>query len=345
MDHNFNIVIYGSGAIGATLGGWLFQNGHNVYLLARGENAKAIKANGLILYERDPENSETILINVIEDLKELNKVDLIILAVKNYDLDTAADDIYKKLDDQAMILTLQNGVKNITVLPSYFSKIVYGVIVMSAWRDKPGIFGNRGKNQIVIGTPNNQNQELMRKIFTKLNPSFPIEITSRYMDAAYSKLVLNIANSIFTLIKQNTEDDEYIYKLLKIFAITYLEAVKIVKAAGYKEYKLKGLPSWRTIKILKKLGKRIALKSFKKNLRFSWLNSMSQDKILRQKDKTELETLNGHLLELAHQYGLKVPFNEVIYRLCKETFSNVPYKPLHVDFVWREIERKLAESK
>ncbi|MEJ2295198.1 MAG: 2-dehydropantoate 2-reductase N-terminal domain-containing protein [Candidatus Lokiarchaeota archaeon] len=75
MDHNFNIVIYGSGAIGATLGGWLFQNGHNVYLLARGENAKALKSNGLILYEKDPEDSETILINVIEDLKELEMVD------------------------------------------------------------------------------------------------------------------------------------------------------------------------------------------------------------------------------------------------------------------------------
>jgi 2-dehydropantoate 2-reductase len=220
MDHNFNIVIYGSGAIGATLGGWLFQNGHNVYLLARGENAKALKSNGLIIYEKDPENSETILINVIEDLKELNKVDLLILAVKNYDLDAAADDISKKVDDQAIILALQNGVENLTVLPKYFSKIVYGVIVMSAWRDKPGIFGNRGKNQIVIGTPNNQNQDLIKRIFTLLNPSFPIKITSRYMDAAYSKLVLNIANSIFTLIEQNTEDDDYIYKLLKIFANT-----------------------------------------------------------------------------------------------------------------------------
>ena len=344
MDHNFNIVIYGSGAIGATLGGWLFQNGQNVYLLARGENAKALKSNGLIIYEKAHENLETISMNVIEDLKELNKVDLVILAVKNYDLDAAAEDIYKKVDDQAIILALQNGVENLTILPNYFSKVVYGVIVMSAWRDKPGVFGNRGKNQVVIGTPDNQNQELIKMIYTILNPSFPIEITSKYMDAAYSKLVLNIANSIFTLIKQNTDDDDYIYKLLKIFANTYLEAVKIVKAAGYKEYKLKGLPSWRTIKILKKLGKKIALKSFKKNLRFSWLNSMSQDKILRQKDKTELETLNGHLLELAHQSGLKVPFNEVIYRLCKETFSNVPYKPLHVNRVWSEIERKLAES-
>ncbi|MEJ2295197.1 MAG: 2-dehydropantoate 2-reductase N-terminal domain-containing protein [Candidatus Lokiarchaeota archaeon] len=116
------------------------------------------------------------------------------------------------------MLALQNGVDNLTILPKYFSKIVYGVIVMSAWRDKPGVFGNRGKNQIVIGTPNNQNQDLIEKVFTILNPSFPITKSSRYLDAAYSKLVLNIANSIFTLIEQNTEDDEYIYKLLKIFA-------------------------------------------------------------------------------------------------------------------------------
>ena len=47
--NTLKIVIYGVGGIGATLGGWLTQGYDNVYLLARGENAKALKTNGLIL--------------------------------------------------------------------------------------------------------------------------------------------------------------------------------------------------------------------------------------------------------------------------------------------------------
>ena len=68
---------------------------------------------------------------------------------------------------------------------------------------------------------------------------------------------------------------------------------------------------------------------------------MTQDKVIRQKEQSELESLNGYLLSLAHQYNIKVPFNEVIYRLCKATFSRRPYKPLHVDQVWHEIELEL----
>jgi len=135
MNGNFTIVIYGSGAIGATLGGWLSQDYHHIYLLARGENADAIKSNGLILYENNPEKSYTIPVNVVVDLRELEIIDLIIIAVKNYDLEAVAKDIYQKVDDKAIILALQNGVENLKILPKYFSKIVYGVIVMSAWRD------------------------------------------------------------------------------------------------------------------------------------------------------------------------------------------------------------------
>jgi 2-dehydropantoate 2-reductase len=341
MNNNYTIVIFGSGAIGATLGGWLSQNLHNVYLLARGENAKAIKSNGLILYENERKNSQTIPVNIIEDLRELEKINLIIIAVKNYDLEAVARDIYQKVDDKAIILALQNGVENLKLLPKYFSKIVYGVIVMSAWRDKPGVFGTRGKNQIVVGTPNNQNQDVLNLVTKKLNLSFPIKITTKYQDAAHSKLVLNIANSVFTLIEQNVDDDDYIFTLWKIFLNAYLECVDIVKAAGYQEHKIKGLPLWKTMEFAKNLDKKTALDNFRRDIKYSWLNSMAQDKLIRRKEQSELESLNGYLLDLAHQNDIKVPFNEVIYRLCKKAFSVVPYKPLHVDEVWNEIEKEL----
>ena len=345
MNNNFTIVIYGAGAIGASLGGWLSQDYQHVYLLARGENAKTMKSNGLILYENDPTNSKTIPVNIIEDLRELESIDLIIITVKNYDLESVALDIYEKVDDKCIILALQNGVENLKILPKYFSKIIYGVVVMSAWRDKPGVFGTRGKNQIIVGIVNEQNQEILNSVLEKLNISFPTKITSKYLDAAHSKLVLNIVNSIFTLIEQNLDDDEYLFKLWKIFVNAYLEGIDIVKAAGFKEHKLKGLPTWKTMEFAKKLDKKAALENFRRTLRYSWLNSMTQDKVIRQKEQSELESLNGYLLNLAHQYNIKVPFNEVIYRLCKATFSRRPYKPLHVDQVWYKIDSELKMHK
>ncbi|MFX1303572.1 MAG: ketopantoate reductase family protein [Promethearchaeota archaeon] len=341
LRENPNIIIYGTGAIGATLGGWLTKDYNNVYLLARGNNLRALKSNGLILYEIDEKNSKTIPVNVIEDLNEVESPEIILIVVKNYDLEEVAKDIYEKVGNNAIIVGLQNGIENQKILPKYFSKIIYGVIVMSAWRDSPGVFGTRGKNLLILGTKNNKNQEILERVTHILNKSFPTKSTKNFQDAAHSKLVMNLINSIFTLIDQKNQDEDSIFKLWKIFVNTFLEGVKIVKAAGYKEYKLKGLPNWKSMEFALNLDRKITLDNFRKSISFSWLNSMAQDMLIRQKQISELETLNGYLLSLADKYGLEVPYNRTIYKLCKESFTKIPYKPLDVEIIYKEIKKNL----
>ena len=40
------LVVYGAGAVGGVVGGRLFQHGHDVVLVARGEHQRAIAARG-----------------------------------------------------------------------------------------------------------------------------------------------------------------------------------------------------------------------------------------------------------------------------------------------------------
>ena len=124
MDRNndeLTIVIYGIGGIGATLGGWLTQRYDSVYLLARGDNAKALKGNGLILKNVVSDTIETIKVNVIEDLNEIPKIDVVVITVKNYDLGAVAKDISEKLGDSPIVVGLQNGFANPKVIPKYFT--------------------------------------------------------------------------------------------------------------------------------------------------------------------------------------------------------------------------------
>jgi len=341
LNEKPNIIIYGTGAIGATLGGWLTKDYENVYLLARGNNLKALKSNGLILYEIDEINSETIPVNVIEDLNEVESVDIIVIVVKNYDLEEVAKDIYEKVGDNAIIVGLQNGVENQKILPKYFSRVIYGVIVMSAWRDKPGVFGTRGKNLLILGTLNNKKQEILEMVTNIFNKSFPTKATKNFQDAAHSKLIMNLANSTFTLIDQKNQDDDSIFELWKIYVNTFLEGVEIVKAAGYKEHKLKRLANWNSMKFALKLDRKKAIDNFRRGIKFSWLNSMAQDMLIRQKNVTELESINGYLLSLADKHGLDVPYNRAIYKLCKENFTKVPYEPLNAKAVYNEIKKNL----
>lgn len=339
-----NIVIYGAGAIGATLGGWLTQHYKKVFLLARGENAKAMKSNGLILYEKENDNPEPIPVKVIEDLQEVASIDVVVIVVKNYDLEEVAKDIAQKLGDESIIVALQNGIENQNILPNYFTKIIYGVIVMSAWKDEPGVFGNRGKGQIILGTINNANQEILEKITQVFKLAFPTKMTKKIQDAAHSKMILNLANSVFTIINSELKDDTELLKVWKIFIKAFLEGVEIIRAAGYIEHKLKGVPTWAMMKFAETADKGAALDTFKEGLKYYWFNSMAQDMVWQQKNKSELESLNGYLICLADSFGLDVPINRTIYRVCKEQFSKVPYRPLQVNVVWEEINKNLKRD-
>jgi 2-dehydropantoate 2-reductase len=338
-NDELTIVIYGIGGIGATLGGWLSQKNDNVYLLARGDNARTLKSNGLILKNIVSDNIENIKVNVIEDLNEIQNIDVVVITVKNYDLEEVAKDISDKLGDSPIVIGLQNGFENQKVLPKYFTKVVYAVVVQSGWREEPGIFGTRGKGYLTLGTPENENLEITENIAQILNLGIPTRTTQQFQDAAHSKLILNLANATFTLISSELKDDDAIFKLWQIFMNAYLEGVKVVKAAGYKEFDLKGLASWNVMELGKNLDKATAIKNFGRNLKYSWFNSMAQDMIYRKKNQSELESLTGYLIKLADSLHLEIPYNRMIYKLCKEQFKKVPYEPLPVEIVWDKINR------
>ncbi|MFW9895746.1 MAG: ketopantoate reductase family protein [Candidatus Thorarchaeota archaeon] len=335
------VVIYGIGGIGATFGGWLSTNYKNTYLLARGDNAKALKNNGLILKNVVSDNVEIIQVNVIEDLTEIPKIDIIVITVKNYDLEGVVKDISDKLGDYPIIVGLQNGFENQRIFPKYFTKVVYAVVVQSGWREEPGIFGTRGKGYLTLGTPENKSSEITEKVIKILNLGIPTRSTEEFQDAAHSKLIINLSNATFTLISSELQDDDEIFKLWKIFLNVYLEGIEVVKAAGYKEYRLKGLPSWEVMRMGKNLDKMTAISNFRRNLKYSWFNSMAQDMIHRKKDQSELESLTGYLIKLAESLDIEIPYNKTIYKLCKEQFKKVPYQPLPVELVWEKINNEL----
>ncbi|MBY8985715.1 MAG: ketopantoate reductase family protein [Candidatus Lokiarchaeota archaeon] len=340
-NNDLRVVIYGIGGIGATLGGWLTQKNNNVYLLARGENAKALKSNGSILKNIVSDSSETIVVKVIEDLNEIANIDVVVITVKNYDVEKVAKDISEKLGDNPIVVGLQNGFENQRILPKYFTKIVYAVVVQSGWVDKPGIFGTRGKGHLTLGTPENKNPEIAEKVAKILTPGIPTITTQEFQDAAHSKLIINLSNATFTLISSELKDDDSIFKLWNIFMNVYLEGVKVVKAAGYKEYKLKGLPSWDVMEMGKNLEKATAINNFKRNLKYSWFNSMAQDMIHRKKNQSELESLTGYLIQLADSFNIEIPYNRVIYELSEQQFKKKPYQPLPVETIWEEINKNL----
>ena len=105
------IYILGSGGIGGYFGSLFAKAGLDVTFIARGENYKAIKENGLIV-KSVVGNFEIKPAKVIESISKITDPDLIIFSVKTYDTEIVAKELSSVVNENTIILTFQNGVDN-----------------------------------------------------------------------------------------------------------------------------------------------------------------------------------------------------------------------------------------
>ena len=166
-------------------------------------------------------------------------------------------------------------------------------------------------------------------------------MTDRFQDAAYSKLVINLANSITTLVGLSYRQISDLSLFQAILSTMMYEGVQVLKAAGFHEFHMGGIPSWTTLWAAARLPHFLTRRTFQQNIQKMVLSSMGQDVLQRKNAQTELEYLNGFFLSLADRHGCRVPYNRVVYRLCKQYFNQPDFEPVDVKEVWREIREEV----
>jgi 2-dehydropantoate 2-reductase len=104
------VCIVGAGAIGGLLGVRLAISGHDVSVLARGDNLNAIRADGLKLVAPDGAVLVAPVGCASDDLADLGPQDLVFLALKAHQITAIADRLAMLYDDSTVVIPLQNGV-------------------------------------------------------------------------------------------------------------------------------------------------------------------------------------------------------------------------------------------
>lgn len=338
MKKNPKIVIYGAGAIGGSAGAWL-SGRYNVSLLARGEHAAAMKERGLNTFRLESNETETALVKVIGSMEEAADADIVIIAVKNYSLEDAAKDVSRAAGDAPLVVGMQNGLANQTVLPKYFSKVIYCVVGYNAWIESPGVIGYQSRGPLILGTPDSGMADELNALKEMFDPYIKTNVSNNFQDAAHTKLIINLSNSLTTLIGLKFADipDSQMGMIGKLFARLLKEGISVVKAAGYNEAKLGGPLTWRTISVLARLPESIVRRLFTGFSKSFYASSMTQDIILRGRKQSELEYLNGYLLKLAKEHNIEVPVNRAVYELCRDAFSQPRFTPMDITEIWRKI--------
>jgi 2-dehydropantoate 2-reductase len=283
-------------------------------------------------------------VHAVGSLAEIELPDVIVVTVKNYDLDTTCHDLRAQLGDhEPIVVALENGVQNQQVLPRYFARVVYGVVCYNAWRDGPGEVGHGPRGYVILGTPANELQYEAQAVARIFRLGLDCVTTDRLQDAVHCKLVINLANALMTLVGFQRRSIRSFNLLVHMTLKLFSEGVQLLQAAGFHEHSLGPIPSWRFIKMGATLPAFITSVLYRLNTKGLGLNSMAQD-VFGGRTTTELETLNGYMLGLARRVGFPTPINETIYKVAKERFGT-DFQPISEQELWGMIEQKLSGMK
>lgn len=144
----FKVAIIGIGGVGGFVGGKLaarFADSDDVEisLVARGENEKTIRENGLKIIST---RGEEIVHPKLSSIENISDADLIILATKEYDLEDTVSSFKQFIGEKTSVLPLLNGVdineRIKKVLPE--TDVWEGCIYIVSRLSAPGVINESG---------------------------------------------------------------------------------------------------------------------------------------------------------------------------------------------------------
>lgn len=335
------ILFIGPGAIGASVAGWVAENYPSVFVMGHGETQAALRKDGITTYQYlAPEQTRrTVLVTIVDRPGDVPDADIVVLAVKNYSLEPVANKVRDELGDRPIIVSMANGIYNQHLLPRLFSKVIYCLVAYNARRDAPGVVGYQSKLPLLIGTLDNTLGAELRLVQSILARGCPVETVGRMQDAIHTKIVINLANALDALVGRGWRplSNPAVYQHL--LSHTLWEGVRIIRAAGRREYRIPGMPSFALIRLTTLLPGWVLRPIFTRELGARAMSSMTQDMALRGGYDTELESITGYIVQLAAERNVATPYNRAIYRLGREKFRP-GFEPIPCEEVLAAVERE-----
>jgi 2-dehydropantoate 2-reductase len=321
------IAIIGAGAVGCGLGFLLNRAGPEVTLIGRADQVEAIRARGLRVEGYAGE--QTVKIQAAERLDF--KPDLVLLAVKTQDVVGALRENLAYLTGTSVV-TMQNGVRSDDLVAGLLPKdrIISAVVLLHANYLAPGSVTLMYEGGLIVGRPFGPRDSLLEEAVEILNQATPTRISDNIRGAHWLKLITNLNNALPALI-DGTFHQVYGDPFLASLAIRIMrEGLKTVRKAGLR---LESLPDvsvglTRLVNFLPiKLAAKVAAARVDR-MKTPWPLLGSTLQSLRRNRPTEIDYLNGEVVELGKKTGTPAPLNARIVELVHQveqtgTFFNV----------------------
>ena len=296
-----HIAIIGAGGVGSVYGGYLARSGQQVTLIdLDSAHVNAIQDQGLTVV--GPSESFTIPVTATTDPATVVEAEVALICVNAYDTHAAAQTARQILTASGYAATLQNGLGNIEVMHEVLgaNRVMGGITYHSAALTGPGQVNHTNPGPTYLGELNQSPSPRLEKLAAAMTAAgLEPEIPEDIMAIIWGKFVHNCGvNAICAMtdlkpghIKEVPELDTFQTRIIE-------ETLALVAA---KEI---------TLPDPDPLG---SLKAFCEHR----YNRPSMMQHLARRLPTEIDSLNGYVVQESARLGLAAPYNDALARLVK----------------------------
>ena len=293
------IAVLGAGGVGGYFGARLAAHGNDVTFIARGGHAEAMRAQGLrVLSPAGDLHLHPVRLH--ESPGTTGLVDLVLVAVKMYDLEAAAALVEPLLAIDTGVVPFQNGVEAQAILERALGRryVCGGAAYIAAAIEAPGVIRHTGKGaRLVFGEPRPTQSWRLETLEAAcrgaaidclLSPGIDVEVWRKFVFLAPFAGITCFARTTIGAVREDP-------LLWRRFAAMVEEAVAVAGACGV------ALPDGEA-------EERLALaRKLPTEMRSSMLHDLEAGRRL------ELDWLTGAVVRLGAEHGVATPISAEVY--------------------------------
>jgi 2-dehydropantoate 2-reductase len=299
------VAVVGAGAVGSYFGGMLARAGAPVTLIGRSSHVDVWTREGLVIDSFRSPDPIKISVSASTEISAAADAGLVLFCVKGPDTETTARQLSAYLRDDALVISLQNGVDNVTRMRPAGVDAIAAVVYVASAMSAPGRLQHNSRGELVIGDLPGRREPARDEAIARVASWFeaagvPCQVSPNVEADLWTKLIVNASlNPISALANLPYGETIATSESRDLIARLVLECVAVARAGNV------ALPEQDWVPFILSFAARL------KNAYASTAQDLARGR------RTEVDTLNGFLVQRGMALGVPTPANQAMLALIK----------------------------
>ena len=319
---SIQVAVVGAGAVGGIVAAFLARAGWDLEVVCKHqETVDRASSEGFHIFGVQGEHR--IPLRGVKETHDLSgPKEVVLLATKANDAMEAARGLLPFLKENAVVVSLQNGICEEALAEILGRNRVIGCVVgWGASMHGPGELEITSGGEFVIGSMDSQSEGRLQLIKQMLDEVAPTRISENIMGELYAKLIINSCiNSLGVIAGEKLGQLLAMKRARQVFIAIMREAMSVADAVGIKVERGGGgkLDYYRFLEqghVLSDMKRHLLIRII--GFKYRRIKSSSLQSLERGR-KTEIDSLNGYVCARGREHGVPTPINDAVVRMVKE---------------------------